>query len=341
MAKFNINTFNPIYPESNDKKGEIQLLVIREPEQVGENYTEEMRLDLLPCFSRSTDTNLRTTPVGRQTMFRTVFTDENDILWVQNYGDPSFLNTGGVVSANLGFFDFVSYNVRKYEDFLNGFFSDNGILTSILITKIHVIGSNIQFIQHTGNSAIFLHTYDVIFYGQESPNPYDQPEPAPECIPYNYVQSVIYNQNPLKVTPTVGLAGEMYATLLSADPSKGTQAVVWQYRGFSSGNPFIAGETYALRVNADPTPAGTTITLTLFMGSFASSPYGITIVLTDAGITDQYFSIVCNPDTPPTGTNTSSLRVNAAAQTPQTPTSGSNFNVNIEFQFYTNTCLLT
>lgn len=329
MAKFLPNTFNPIYPESNDKRGEIQLLNIREPEEVGENWTEEMRLDLLPVFKDSTDANIRSTPVGRQTMFRTVFTDENDIFWVQNYGDPSFLNTGGVVSANLGFFDFVSYNVRKYEDFLNGFFSDNGILTSILITKIHVIGSNIQFIQHTGNTAIFLHTYDVIFYGQESPNPYIPPAPpAPPCEQLNnYAITLNYAPTPSRGTAAVVGGNIMEVTLLPKGGGGGVQACAALFKISDPVDSFYLniGQQFALKIEYNALISGTIIPVTILWQGITIT----TVNLNDTGAT------VYVPLSVQQASNFS-FRYNFGNQA---PLAGEN-NPTIRFSLWTDTCLI-
>jgi hypothetical protein len=120
MARFNINTFSPVYPETNNKRGEVQLLRITEPYPVDETYTEEMRLDLLPIFANSTNTILKTFPVGRQMMYRIIMTTDHFLPW--SLGETTFLNIYGGASndSNPRFLSFISDNVTGYENFING-----------------------------------------------------------------------------------------------------------------------------------------------------------------------------------------------------------------------------
>lgn len=271
MAKFNINTFNPIYPESNDKKGEIQLLKIRDARPVGEDWSDEMRLDFLPCFANSTDDNLRTTPVGRQVMFRQVYSGNPLLFWADVIGDASFLGLGGDTNANLGFFDFVLYNVQKYEALLNDYLSNAGFNASIQISKIHVINSNVQLITDPNGDRgnIYFQTYDVIFYGQQSPNPYIAPyiPPAPVCetLP-DYTLGVQFQMTASKghisVDPAETNVGLI--ELFAKGGGAGTQAVIGQFR-VNTPIPayFVNGYNYIIEVNYTPLLAGTTIDFTL------------------------------------------------------------------------------
>lgn len=342
MAKFNINTFDPIYPEGNDKKGEIQLRQIKRSFDVDQNWTEEMRLDFLPVFSINTDVTLHTNPVGRQTMYRMVKHDNWNLPWITD--DPanisSFLYPLGPNSSQyLPWELFVLDNTQNYESFLNYYIqNDVGLTDSIRITKVHVIGSNIQYFERAGEH-LFFQTYDVIFYGQQSPNPAIPPEPEPiPCEPYTNTMKIYSNATPDAVTPTVGLTGEMYATLLTNIDFDPLKAASWAYDVLNaSTSPFNAGQTYALKVNADPMPQGCTVNLSIRMGTPSGAPV-LNITLTDAGITNQFFPITCNPAS--FGNHKGRITINSTDQTPAAPVIGRNTNIALGFQIYTDTCLI-
>jgi hypothetical protein len=343
MAKFNINTFDPIYPEGNDKKGEIQLRVISDTKTVGEYWTEEMRLDFLPVFSnRNLDSTLYTNPVGRQTMYRIVKHDNFNLPWASSDPDieSSFLYPiNPPTSQTVNWELFVIENTQKYNDFLNWYISNNlGLLDQLEITKVHIINSNIQYFERAGEH-MFFQTYDVVFYGQQSPNPAIPPTPPPPpCDPYTNTMKVLSNATPDAVTPTVGLTGEMYATLLTNIDFDPLKTASWAYDVLNlSTNPFTPGQTYALKVNADPMPTGCTVNLSIRMGSPSGAPV-LNITLTDAGIVNQFFPITCNPSS--AGLHKGRITINSTDQTPPAPTVGRNTNVALGFQLYTDTCLI-
>jgi hypothetical protein len=343
MAKFNINTFDPIYPEGNDKKGEIQLRDITPQSPVGENWTDEMRLDFLPVFSNILlDGTLFSNPVGRQTMYRMVKHDNWNLPWASSQPDTesSFLYPNNPPSEQvLNWELFCLDNTQKYNDFLNWYLSNVlGYSEQIKITKIHVINSNIQYFERAGEH-MFFQTYDVVFYGQQNPNPAIPPTPpAPPCDPYLNPISVRSNQDPTRVTPTVNLTGQMNATLLSDQQQFAPLlAVQWQYGIINITSFPTVGATYALKVNADPMPAGTTVDLQIRFGTVATAPV-LNITLTDAGITDQYFPLTNNPNG--FGNHRGYITINSSNQTPIAPTSGRNHDVSMSFQLYTDTCLI-
>lgn len=342
MAKFNINTFDAIYPEGNDKKGEIQLRQIEISKKVSENWTDEMRLDFLPIFNDLNQPRLSTNPVGRQSMYRIVKHDDFYLPWASDNPDSesSFLWPINQTSQTETWDQFILLNTLKYQDFLNWLITyEYGFGGhSIVITKVHVINSNIQYFERAGEH-IFFQTYDVVFYGQQSPNPaIPAPEPPLPCDPYLNPIAVRYNNDPTHVTPSVNLTGQMNATLLSDQQQFGPLlAAQWQYGVINVTSFPVIGATYALRVNADPMPAGTSVDLQIRFGTYATAPV-LNITLTDQGIVNQFFPLTNNPNG--FGNHRGYITINSSNQTPIAPTSGRNTNVSMSFQLYTDTCLI-
>jgi hypothetical protein len=271
MPLFNQNTFNPLYPESNDKKGEVQILRIVDPFPVDETYTQEMRLDQLPIFCNSTNAILKTFPVGRQTMYRTVMTTDHMLPW--SLGETTFLNIDGGASndSNPRFLSFISDNVTGYQNFINSVITAELGGGSIQITKVHVIGSNIQMMTRTNSEHTFLHTYDVIFYGQETPNPNPPAPPTPPLPPQPPCEQLAGDYTMSKQFPQ-GTTFTNFAfstddggkravwTLLAKGGGSGTQTqtVVGNMLGIPAYLQVI-GFTYTFKVETPALVAGSTI----------------------------------------------------------------------------------
>lgn len=328
MALFNQNTFNPIYPESNDKRGEIQILNIITPNPVDDQYTEEMRLDLLPIFSRATNTILKTFPVGRQVMYRIIQTTNHMLPW--SFGEQNFLNINGGPNddSDPRFESFISDNVTGYQNYINSVITGEIGAGSIQITKVHVIGHNIQFQNRSNTEHTFLHTYDCIFYGQETPNPNPPKPPVPPPPPCEQVTGYVLNK---QYTPAASkaigaqLTGGGYEwTLIAKGGGSGTQYVILQING-TFPPVFVTGYSYFLQIETDAIPvAGSTIAIS---GSIQSQ--NINFQISDTANT-LYFPLVW-------GTGNWNFR---AVVNAQIPTSGLSSTPNISFRIkiYNGTC---
>lgn len=282
MARFNINTFSPVYPESNDKRGEVQIVKIAQPDEVGENYTQLLRLDYLPVFK---DLDLKIAP-GRQTMYRTVKSNDPFLPWATR--DPgntnSFIITlgGGTGSDNISFVDFINENTKAYQASLNYLINDINPDITISICEVHVIANNIMFSER-GAEHIFFQTYDCIFYGQQTPNPYIEPAPpAPEC-------EVLPNYAFVK-----GFSIQTGKGINYVDPSNNQIAVVELYPkgggigvnfstactfNFSVEPDLNVGDYYAIKVDYTALPTGVTLPVT-FKPNYITAG---TAVLNDTG----------------------------------------------------------
>jgi hypothetical protein len=327
MARFNINTFNPIYPESNDKKGEIQLIIRDEELLVDDQYTEVMRLDLLPVVIEQSSV-LHQTGIGRQTMYRTVRSTNLLLPWV--VGDlttESFLNP---TTESIDWQNFIRTYTADYQDFLNAILTDEGYAEQIRITRVHVIDSNIQFMEK-GTDHIFFQTYDCIFYGQQSPNPFIAPPvPEPECeaIP-DYEFRVAYDiADPTKGNAFVD-AGSTDVAQVELFPKGGGTGINFSTAcvfGYTVGNePAIpVGDYYTIRVQSAPLLAGTTLTISI---QPLNQPEQF-VTLTDSA-TDVYllFQMALGAKT---------IRVETA---PQSPTAGENEPV-FTLSLYTAECFV-
>ena len=331
MARFNIDTFDPIYPEGNDKKGEIQLIQIREAAAVDETWSKVTRLDLLDCFRSTSDPDLRTTPVGRQTMMRQVISSDANILWAGPIGNNSFLALGALTTANVGFFEFVRINVQEYEDLLNQYIAAIPETASVRITKVHIINSHIQYAEK-GNDHMFFHTYDCIFYGQQSPNPYEPPippvPPPPPCEQYlNYGLTLNYPPPATRGTASVvgGNIGELI--LLPKGGGGGTQACAALWKIADPVDIFYQtpGNSFALKWEYSPLIAGTTINVTIKW-------QGVTITTIQMNSTGQTIYV---PITVLQATNFS-FRFEFSNQS---PLAGEN-TVTTRFSLWTDTCVI-
>ena len=266
MARFNINTFSPVYPETNDKRGEIQLLRIIDAYPVDETYTEEMRLDLLPIFANSTNSILKTFPVGRQTMYRIIETTNHFLPW--SNGETTFLNIDGGASndSEPRFLNFINDNVTGYQNYINSVITNELGAGSIQITKVHVIGSSIQFMTRTNSEHTFLHTYDCIFYGQETPNPNPPVPPVPPpppCEPladYALGKQYPINPNPNFTFSTENAGKTAVWTLIAKGGGSGTQAVtVVGNMPLRPAYLQTLGFTYTMKVETPALVSGSTI----------------------------------------------------------------------------------
>lgn len=268
MANFKENTFSPVYPESNDKRGEVQIVKIQGAPEVGQNYTETMRLDYLPVFSNPDNGSISQMAPGRQTMYRSVRAVDWNLPWAVNTPDlvESFILPGGVnVAENLSFQDFISENTRAYQDTLNYMLNAAGLSTiSVMINEVHVIGSNITMNQK-GNEHVFFQTYDCIFYGQQTPNPFVAPTPTCEILP-DYEFRVAY---PIS-DPTKGLAsvdpGAKNFAQIELFPKGGGTGVNFSTAcvfGFDILPDVNIGSYYCIKVEYTALLAGTTLPLTI------------------------------------------------------------------------------
>jgi hypothetical protein len=313
MARFNPNTFNPIYPESNDKKGEIQLIVIKEPNEVDEIFTEVMRLDFLPAIKNCT---LQYTGVGRQTMYRSVKYTNYDLPWcADDLATDSFLS--GIIPQTQDWISVIRNNTTAYQNYLNAIITDEGFSENLEITHVHVIDSNIQYFERAAEH-IFFQTYDVIFYGQQSPNPFIAPAPPePECeaIP-DYEFRVAYDiADPTKGNAFIdgGLTNLAQVELFPKGGGTGINFSTACVFGYTVGNePAIpVGDYYTIRLQANPLLAGTTLTVSI---QPLNQPEQF-VTLTDSPLgTDVYllFQMASGAKT---------IRVETA---PQSPTAGEN-----------------
>lgn len=327
MARFNPNTFNPIYPESNDKKGEIQLIIRDEAFVVDDQYTEVMRLDLLPVAIEQSSP-LHQIGIGRQTMYRTVRSSSLLIPWV--VGDlttESFLNP---ITESIGWQTFIRTYTGDYQDFLNAILIDEGYSEQIRITRVHLIGSNIQF-SDKGSDHVFFQTYDCVFYGQQSPNPFiapPAPEPTCEAIP-DYEFRVAYDiADPTKGNAFVD-AGSTDVAQVELFPKGGGTGINFSTAcvfGYTVGNePAIpVGDYYTIRVQSAPLLAGTTLTVSI---QPLNQPEQF-VTLTDSA-TDVYllFQMALGAKT---------IRVETAAQS---PTAGENEPI-FTLSLYTAECFV-
>lgn len=314
MALFNQNTFNPIYPESNDKRGEIQILNIITPNPVDDQYTQEMRLDLLPIFSRATNTILKTFPVGRQVMYRIIQTTNHMLPW--STGEQNFLNIDGGAGddSEPRLALFISENVTGYQNYINALITAEIGAGSIQITKVHVIGSNIQFQNRSNTEHTFLHTYDCIFYGQETPNPNPPIPPTPPAPPCEqmtgYTIGKQYPSTPTspKVSWTALTGGGWEWTLTAKGGGSGTQYVIVQNNGTFDPSVFVVGYSYFLQIETDAIPvAGSTIAIS----GLVQNAINFNFVITDTANTlyipltmlsgSWYCRLTCNAQLPTSG----------------------------------------
>lgn len=290
MASFNINTFSPVYPQSDDKRGEVQIIKIGTPNLVDDVWTPQMRLDYLPVFQNQESGVLSLLPVGRQTMYRNVVIDTELLPWSTQ--DPSTADSFLLLSTGTGgfetesFLNFIENNVKGYQATLNYWLAQQGNTESIIITEVHVISSNIQFGESITNHSYFQ-TYDCIFYGQQSPNPaIPAPTPPPACDTYSgYIFSVNRTISPL-------------AGLMSVEPSAQTIASVELYSIDGGGTARVnspgefkiyptpatlgllnAGDYYTIKVSYTPLATGTTIEMRLIVQGIVLGTY----ILNDTG----------------------------------------------------------
>jgi hypothetical protein len=119
----------------------------------------------------------------------------------------------------------------------------------------------------TNTEHTFLHTYDCIFYGQETPNPNPPTPPVPPPPPCEELTGlyILGKQYPTGVsnpkvawTPLAGGGWEW--TLIAKGGGSGTQYIIVQNNGTVTDPPFAVGYSYFIQIETDAIPVtGSTI----------------------------------------------------------------------------------
>jgi hypothetical protein len=264
MARFNINTFSPVYPATDDKRGEIQIVNIKAAQEVGENYGEEMRIDYLPVIQNIGNPMA----AGVQTMYRTVKSDSDLLQWADpnfNAVDNFLLPLAGHSTETRPFIDWIQNNASYYESIINYMLSTLSITDTIYITKVHVIDTNIMFSESI-DGHVYFQTAKCIFYGQQSPNPNPPTPPVPPPPPCEPLADYALNkQFPINPSPKVTFSTEdtektAVWTLIAKGTGSGTEAVtVVGNMPLRPAYLQTLGYTYTMKVETPALVAGSTI----------------------------------------------------------------------------------
>jgi hypothetical protein len=328
MSRFKENTFNPQYPATFDKSGEVQQIEVQQPYEVGETWSPIQRLDLLPAFSELLDT--RIAAPGRQTMYRQVKSNDDLLPWVtSDLNEVSFIHPNGTTTkTNNDFFGWIYNNTTWYERHLNNFLSEWGNPPNqILITHIHIISNNIQFAP-AGNQHAYFQTADVIFYGQQNPNPYiPTPPPTPPCEIYtNYLWGKQYDFKPA-TSGIMSVDATLASVELNSKPGGNFTGGLGQFNISPSPESLrllAPGDEYAIKISFDTIAAGTTIPLILTIQGIVLP----TINLSNSSANPMYIPVTY------VGGNYT-FRTQFLSQTGN----GEN-HTNIDFELATATCLI-
>jgi hypothetical protein len=316
MSKFFNDGIITSFPQSLDAAGQFPRIQVNIPNTPGDGYTQVMRADELSGilgdeirkfnFVRyCIDVTTGPTPLGTTSMV--------------DFGTAAIRALQDIVRENL--------NVALASQ-LENICSDLGIDTiNFDICFFDIINADVKFLPHGGNDAYAYRTYDIVIYGQFTPNPAAEPAPAP-CEPLTgYEFRTAYNVS----DPTKGNLytdpGDLTFIYLELFPKGGGTGVNFNTAsviGYTIPPSVAVGEYYAIRIEYDALISGTQIPIKV---KPQNQDLGY-IYLNDTGGTIYVLAQRI------AGAGDPNIRIETYAQT---PSAGENQPL-ISFQLVTSTC---